>query len=136
MFREGLAPAANTTNLFGYIDTSGNWVITPQYYNAGPFIGGRAFVMADNGTALVIDRRNDTVLAYPLADNTDGRLFELGYEDSPIPVREYRESGSESEPTDRYRSYFPVPKRTTRKSNFLFTWADSTGKIIWKADEF
>jgi WG containing repeat len=57
-FSEGLAPAANAKNQWGYIDTKGNWVITPMYDYTDSFIHGEARVMKD-GKVFYIDKKNN-----------------------------------------------------------------------------
>ena len=47
-FSEGLAPAANLKGLWGYIDNTGSWVITPMYDYTDNFINGEARVMKDS----------------------------------------------------------------------------------------
>ncbi|MFB7057626.1 WG repeat-containing protein [Streptomyces vinaceus] len=63
VFREGVA-TARTEDGVGYIDTSGGFVIRPQYAAAGPFApNGLAGVrMADGGRCGYIDRTGRTVI--------------------------------------------------------------------------
>ncbi|MFE5771548.1 WG repeat-containing protein [Streptomyces sp. NPDC056485] len=63
VFREGVA-AARTEDGVGFIDTSGGFVIRPQYAAAGPFApNGLAGVrMADGGRCGYIDRTGRTVI--------------------------------------------------------------------------
>ncbi|MFD8791891.1 WG repeat-containing protein, partial [Streptomyces vinaceus] len=63
VFREGVA-TARTEDGVGYIDTSGGFVIRPQYAAAGPFApNGLAGVrMADDGRCGYIDRTGRTVI--------------------------------------------------------------------------
>jgi len=53
-FHEGLAPV-RIGDRFGYIDTKGNFLMTPRYQWAGEFFRGRAFVNLD-GQLVMIDK--------------------------------------------------------------------------------
>jgi len=57
-FSEGLAPAANAKSRWGYIDTKGNWVITPMYDYIDSFTNGEARVMKDS-KVFYIDKKNN-----------------------------------------------------------------------------
>jgi len=56
-FSEGLAPAANAKNDWGFIDKKGNWVIKPTYDFADSFDAGEARVMKA-GKVFYIDIQN------------------------------------------------------------------------------
>ena len=58
-FGDGLA-AAKDGKLWGYVDKSGKWLITPRYSYARPFWNGLAAV-TDGGRSLWIDRRGSIV---------------------------------------------------------------------------
>lgn len=53
---QGLFPARGEGWLYGYIDGRGEWVITPQFKGAAPFVGGRAVVSVGPGEQRSIDR--------------------------------------------------------------------------------
>ena len=62
-FSEGLAPARSQTNhLWGYVDTLGNWKITPMFAKAGEFSSGVAEI-EDNaiGLATYIDNKGKLI---------------------------------------------------------------------------
>ncbi|MBN1629289.1 MAG: WG repeat-containing protein [Thermoleophilia bacterium] len=62
-FSEGLAALQSTTeDVYGYIDTTGAWVVEPRFEEAGPFSEGRACVVingrygyVDGSGALVVE---------------------------------------------------------------------------------
>jgi WG containing repeat len=59
-FSEGLAPAENSKGLWGYINTNGDWVITPMYDYTDLFTNGEARVMKDSDV-FYIDKKNNKV---------------------------------------------------------------------------
>ena len=54
-FHEGLSATGESSNSWGYINTKGEWVISPVYDEAGKFQNGRAIVERFDGTNQVID---------------------------------------------------------------------------------
>jgi hypothetical protein len=56
-FSEGLAPAANAKGYWGYINTKGDWAITPGYDFTDNFENGEARVMKDQ-KMFYIDKTN------------------------------------------------------------------------------
>jgi hypothetical protein len=61
-FHEGLAPAKFTNGFEGYIDTTGNVVIKPQYLQVGYFEHGIAWAQEFNGLIGFIDRNGNWVI--------------------------------------------------------------------------
>lgn len=59
-FSEGLAPAANAKGFWGYIDSKGNWAITPIYDYTDSFTNGEARVIKDS-KVFYIDKKNKTL---------------------------------------------------------------------------
>ncbi|MCA1802282.1 MAG: WG repeat-containing protein [Rhodothermaceae bacterium] len=59
-FGDGLAPARASSNLFGYVDKAGNFVIGEQFEVAEPFTEGRAAVFVD-GRWTFIDKKGNTI---------------------------------------------------------------------------
>lgn len=51
---DGLLPASDG-ELYGYLDSTGKWVIQPQYQDANGFSDGRAIVKLQDGSSAVID---------------------------------------------------------------------------------
>lgn len=60
-FSDGLA-AVRVKGLYGFIDTSGKFVIAPRFQNAGPFAGEYAEVRLDGATGIV-NRAGEIVVA-------------------------------------------------------------------------
>lgn len=58
-FSEGLAPAQDYFDLWGYINTAGAWVIRPAYSYAGPFSEGHAQVTSGERTSFFIGLHGD-----------------------------------------------------------------------------
>jgi hypothetical protein len=46
-FSEGLLPCADETGRYGYIDSTGSWLILPRFDDAGPFCSGIAAIRLD-----------------------------------------------------------------------------------------
>lgn len=68
-FSEGLAPAKasktqGATPRWGYIDTSGTFVIQPQFKEAWPFKGGRAFVQDKSGRRAMINKTGNLLTGF------------------------------------------------------------------------
>lgn len=59
-FGDGLAPARAGSNLFGYVDKDGVFVISEQFEVAEPFSEGRAAVLID-GRWTFIDKQGNTI---------------------------------------------------------------------------
>lgn len=63
-FSEGLAAARDmNTGLLGYINTKGEWVISPKYYMGKPFSGGIALITNSqtNSKQMYINAKGDTL---------------------------------------------------------------------------
>jgi hypothetical protein len=63
-FVDGLAPAADiTTGKFGYMNTKGQWVIQPQYWQAKPFNSGIALIgnSQTNTLWMYLNTKGDTL---------------------------------------------------------------------------
>ena len=91
-FAFGLAPArskwedANGKQLYGYIDTRGNWVIPPRYVHANPFSEGLAAVTVTvNGKNRLgfINTQHEMVIApqFPVSSD-DGVIYETRFSES------------------------------------------------------
>ena len=61
-YSEDLAPCEVKGNKWGYIDTSGELVITPQYSSVGYFSGGLAWARAQNGKIGYIDKKGNWII--------------------------------------------------------------------------
>ena len=65
-FREGVAAVCREADgLYGFIDSSGSWVIEPEYASALSFDSGLAHVKLPGTSGRVIDRSGKTVLSVP-----------------------------------------------------------------------
>lgn len=62
-FREGLAPARNTKDLWGFINDSGEWVIEPTYTNAHIFSSGLASVEVNYSKWGFINKEGEIVIS-------------------------------------------------------------------------
>lgn len=58
-FSEGLAPARDANDLFGYIDPNGKVVITPQFKTVGYFNEGLAWAKNDEGMVGYINKKGE-----------------------------------------------------------------------------
>lgn len=82
-FNEGVCPWQDeATNLWGYVDAQGNWVMDPVWSSAGAFDGGYAVLWDDQDQCAVIDRGGNVVLPF------QGKWLELpqsspGYDGPP-----------------------------------------------------
>lgn len=77
LFHFGVIPVKSiSTGLVGYMDVEGDWLISPQFYNAEPFAeDGRARAAVAKGQWGMIDRNGQWVIEpkyYFLADFHDG----------------------------------------------------------------
>jgi hypothetical protein len=61
-FSEGLAPVKGKDSNWGFVDTSGELVISPKYSTAGYFSGGLAWVRDQNGKLGYIDNEGNWVI--------------------------------------------------------------------------
>ena len=74
---DGLAPCLDeSARLYGFVDTSGSWVIPPQYSSVEHFADGYAMVQQDSGWG-VIDTSGKLVLpcSYPQLRHRGGPYF-------------------------------------------------------------
>lgn len=60
------------SGLYGYVDSSGDWIIPPQYISAGTFLGGMALVQVGS----VDDLLHDNCRQY-LIDTSGSYLMEV-----------------------------------------------------------
>lgn len=56
---------------YGYINTSGEWVIAPQYLEAYPFVNNVATVRTWENIWKIIDKKNDTIAEFPAGIEVD-----------------------------------------------------------------
>jgi hypothetical protein len=74
-FTEGYAAVQSPTKLWGYIDTTGTFVIEPQYKEASQFDHGEAVVVTQEGQLIVIDTTGTQIRGpfegYTLESNED-----------------------------------------------------------------
>ncbi len=84
-FREGLAPARDGQDLWGYIDASGEFVIPPTYLSATTFDDGLAVVERTRSEYVIIDRAGDTV-AEIQGEAIGGVGVTEGFSDSRVAV--------------------------------------------------
>lgn len=92
LFREGLAVrAAQPGGLFGYVDPSGEFVISPRFSNAHPFSEGLAWVV-EGDQPKFIDRSGATVIEGPFLD-PGGPPEEHGFREGRVLVRVDRRLG-------------------------------------------
>ncbi len=61
-FNEGLAPARDKNDKYGFINSKGQWIIQPQFTNAEPFAEGLAAVEIDYGNWGFIDASGKVVI--------------------------------------------------------------------------
>lgn len=61
-FDNGLAPARNIENLYGYINEEGKWIIEPKFTNAHIFKGGLAAVEVDSKSWGFINTEGELVI--------------------------------------------------------------------------
>lgn len=83
-FSQGLAPARNSGGQWGYVNTSGAWVIPPQYSYARPFEHGSALVRG--GGFSLISPAGETLVGPVAADTCfqrGGCWYFLGYSGDP-----------------------------------------------------
>lgn len=83
-FSQGLAPARNGGGQWGYVNTSGAWVIPPQYSYACPFEHGSALVRG--GGFSLISLAGETLVGPVAADTCFQRgscWYFLGYSGDP-----------------------------------------------------
>ena len=81
-FKEGLAPigiGVNNifANLFGYINTKGEFVIEPQFQEANPFKNGVASVMIKDKVGM-IDKNGDFIIPAVYDDTWDNKYNSIG----------------------------------------------------------
>lgn len=78
-------------NLYGYQDTSGNWLIKPQFLIVGEFSDGLAPVLANDSLQYVIDKKGKKIFKSPydfivLHHELSGEITLNGFRDGMIPV--------------------------------------------------
>ncbi|MFO0225702.1 MAG: WG repeat-containing protein [Planctomyces sp.] len=68
-FVDGIAAAKDEeSNLYGFINLAGEWVIRPSFWHAEQFAGGLSPVCREFGEYFYIDRHGDVVIPGPFID--------------------------------------------------------------------
>lgn len=82
-FTEGLAPI-NINGLWGYIDTTLNLTIRPQYLSAQNFKNGLAVVRAQSGYFIIIDKKGKALTSseYQEIKSIQGKYFKVSFEET------------------------------------------------------
>ncbi len=71
-FVDGIAAAQDEkTDLYGFINLAGEWVIRPSFYLAEHFAGGLSVVFRDFGEYFYIDRHGEVMIPGPFIDAQD-----------------------------------------------------------------
>jgi len=84
-FHDGLAVFENDLN-FGYVNTSGNIVIQPEYFMAYDFSGGYAVVANENDKHGFIDKTGKLVIPFLFDHNSEGTYLYQGFSEGLAAV--------------------------------------------------
>lgn len=118
-----VAAVANTSGLWGYVNTKGDWVIAPQYSEVFPFVDNVATVKTDTGWQL-INKSNEIIAAF------EGDIEVV----DPGDITVYQASALKTNCTI-FDGMIIIAKDSNGDSIItntgdLFGYADITGKVI------
>ena len=92
-FSENLAEAADTAGRWGYLDGEGAWAIPPRFVWCGPFLGGAACAVTEEGAGL-IDRAGEWIVQ-PVFERVQraprAELPALGFADGAVSLFSQRD---------------------------------------------
>jgi hypothetical protein len=84
-FSEGVASCSiykmensQKSELFGVINTAGEWVIPPDFQSISPFMNGRAFAITSDQNSGFMDRTGKMVLSFPRGSDVHFFKYENG----------------------------------------------------------
>ena len=134
-FGDGLAPAREAERIYGFIDTSGKWVIAPRYAGVHCFTEGLAAVQATgNGAWGYIDRRGRMTIP--------GRYWRAGeFHAGLAPVEQFGKSGfidrtgawvipPRFEDAGLFSAEGLAPVQVKQRAGLVWGFADRTGNLV------